>query len=91
MICAIRRHRWGLLLTKQSRPVLMLPILESVRKFLLLSTLMCSVNSTHHHYLLLAWLGIVAGEAAAYDTFKEIMDVVIEGWHGFKVRLYIID
>lgn len=29
-------------------------------------------------------VGIVAGEAAAYDTFKEIMDVVIEGWHGYK-------
>eukprot|EP01041_Mallomonas_annulata_P010547 gene10547-21989_t len=29
-------------------------------------------------------VGIVAGEAAAYDTFKEIMDPVIEGWHGYK-------
>lgn len=29
-------------------------------------------------------VGIVAGEAAAYDTYKDIMDVVIEGWHGFK-------
>ena len=29
-------------------------------------------------------VGIVAGEAAAYDTYKEIIDMVIEGWHGFK-------
>ena len=29
-------------------------------------------------------VGIVAGEAAAYETFKEIMDPVIEGWHGYK-------
>jgi len=29
-------------------------------------------------------VGIVAGEAAAYETFKDIMDVVIEGWHGYK-------
>lgn len=29
-------------------------------------------------------VGIVAGEAAAFDTFKEIMDPVIEGWHGYK-------
>lgn len=29
-------------------------------------------------------VGIVAGEAAAYDTFKDIMDIVIEGWHGYK-------
>ena len=29
-------------------------------------------------------VGIVAGEAAAYETFKEIMDIIIEGWHGYK-------
>lgn len=29
-------------------------------------------------------VGIVAGEAAAYETFKDVMDVVIEGWHGYK-------
>lgn len=29
-------------------------------------------------------VGIVAGEAAAFETFKEIMDPVIEGWHGYK-------
>lgn len=29
-------------------------------------------------------VGIVAGEAAAYETYKEIMDIVIEGWHGYK-------
>ncbi|CAM9763281.1 unnamed protein product, partial [Ectocarpus fasciculatus] len=29
-------------------------------------------------------VGIVAGEAAAYDTFKEVMDIVIDGWHGYK-------
>jgi len=29
-------------------------------------------------------VGIVAGEAAAFDVYKEIMDPVIEGWHGFK-------
>ena len=29
-------------------------------------------------------VGIVAGEAAAYTVFKEIMDPVIEGWHGYK-------
>ena len=28
--------------------------------------------------------GIVAGEAAAYETYKDIMDVVLEGWHGYK-------
>ena len=29
-------------------------------------------------------VGIAAGEAAAYQTYKDIMDVVIEGWHGYK-------
>lgn len=29
-------------------------------------------------------VGIAAGEAAAYTTFKDIMDAVIEGWHGYK-------
>lgn len=29
-------------------------------------------------------VGVVAGEAAAYETFKELMDPVIEGWHGYK-------
>jgi len=29
-------------------------------------------------------VGIAAGEAAAYDTFKDLMDVVIDGWHGYK-------
>lgn len=29
-------------------------------------------------------VGVVAGEAAAYETFKELIDPVIEGWHGYK-------
>lgn len=29
-------------------------------------------------------VGIVAGEAAAFETYKEIMDIVLEGWHGYK-------
>jgi creatine kinase len=29
-------------------------------------------------------VGIVAGEAAAYKCYKDIMDVVLEGWHGYK-------
>jgi len=29
-------------------------------------------------------VGITAGEAAAYESFKDIMDVVIDGWHGYK-------
>mgnify|MGYP002631027583 CR=1 FL=1 len=29
-------------------------------------------------------VGIVAGEAAAYDSFKDIFDIVIDGWHGYK-------
>ena len=29
-------------------------------------------------------VGIVAGEAAAYHVYKEVMDAVIEGWHGYK-------
>ncbi len=29
-------------------------------------------------------VGIAAGEPAAYHVYKDIMDVVIEGWHGYK-------
>eukprot|EP01038_Epipyxis_sp_PR26KG_P013723 gene13723-18410_t len=29
-------------------------------------------------------VGITAGEAAAYESYKDIMDIVIEGWHGYK-------
>lgn len=29
-------------------------------------------------------VGIIAGEAAAFETYKDIMDFVIEGWHGYK-------
>lgn len=29
-------------------------------------------------------VGITAGEAAAYQSYKDIMDIVIEGWHGYK-------
>lgn len=29
-------------------------------------------------------VGIVAGDEESYTTFKEIMDPVIEGWHGYK-------
>jgi creatine kinase len=29
-------------------------------------------------------VGITAGEAAAYETFKDMMDVVLDGWHGYK-------
>ena len=29
-------------------------------------------------------VGIAAGEAAAYETFKDFMDVVLDGWHGYK-------
>jgi creatine kinase len=29
-------------------------------------------------------VGIVAGEPAAYHVYKDIMDIVIEGWHGYK-------
>lgn len=29
-------------------------------------------------------VGIAAGEAAAYEVYKDIMDIVIEGWHGYK-------
>lgn len=29
-------------------------------------------------------VGIAAGEPAAYEVYKDIMDVVIEGWHGYK-------
>lgn len=29
-------------------------------------------------------VGIVAGEAASYQVYKDVMDAVIEGWHGYK-------
>jgi len=29
-------------------------------------------------------VGIVAGDEESYQTFKDIMDPVIEGWHGYK-------
>lgn len=29
-------------------------------------------------------VGVVAGDEGCYDTFKALMDPVIEGWHGFK-------
>jgi len=29
-------------------------------------------------------VGIAAGEAASYTVYKDIMDKVIEGWHGYK-------
>lgn len=29
-------------------------------------------------------VGIVAGEPAAYQAYKDIMDIVLEGWHGYK-------
>jgi hypothetical protein len=29
-------------------------------------------------------VGIAAGEPASYEVYKDIMDVVIEGWHGYK-------
>jgi creatine kinase len=29
-------------------------------------------------------VGIAAAEPAAYETFKDIMDVVLDGWHGYK-------
>lgn len=29
-------------------------------------------------------VGIAAGEAASYHVYKDIMDIVIEGWHGYK-------
>lgn len=29
-------------------------------------------------------VGIVASEAAAYETYKDIMDIVLDGWHGYK-------
>lgn len=29
-------------------------------------------------------VGIAAGEAASYECYKDIMDIVIEGWHGYK-------
>lgn len=29
-------------------------------------------------------VGIVAGEPAAYAAYKDIMDIVLDGWHGYK-------
>lgn len=29
-------------------------------------------------------VGIAAGEPAAFHCYKDIMDVVVEGWHGYK-------
>ncbi|CAN0585563.1 unnamed protein product, partial [Ectocarpus sp. 12 AP-2014] len=29
-------------------------------------------------------VGAVAGDEESYETFKDFMDVVIEGWHGYK-------
>lgn len=29
-------------------------------------------------------VGAVAGDEESYDTFKDFMDAVIEGWHGYK-------
>ncbi|RLN87998.1 hypothetical protein BBJ28_00017207 [Nothophytophthora sp. Chile5] len=29
-------------------------------------------------------VGVVAGDEESYQTFKELMDLVIEGWHGYK-------
>lgn len=29
-------------------------------------------------------VGVVAGDEQSYETFKEMMDPVIEGWHGYK-------
>jgi len=29
-------------------------------------------------------VGIAAGEAASYDVFKDMMDIIIDGWHGYK-------
>jgi creatine kinase len=29
-------------------------------------------------------VGIAAGEPAAYQVYKDIMDIVIQGWHGYK-------
>lgn len=29
-------------------------------------------------------VGITASEPAAYETFKDLMDVVLDGWHGYK-------
>ena len=46
--------------------------------FTLDQAIQCGIDAPH------LGVGIVAGEAASYDTFKEIIDIVIEGWHGFK-------
>jgi creatine kinase len=29
-------------------------------------------------------VGVVAGDEESYETFKELLDLVIEGWHGYK-------
>lgn len=29
-------------------------------------------------------VGAVAGDEDSYETFKDFMDAVIEGWHGYK-------
>lgn len=29
-------------------------------------------------------VGVVAGDEESYETFKDFMDAVIEGWHGYK-------
>lgn len=29
-------------------------------------------------------VGVVAGDEESYQTFKELMDIVIESWHGYK-------
>ena len=29
-------------------------------------------------------VGIAAGEAASYTVYKDVMDAIIEGWHGYK-------
>lgn len=29
-------------------------------------------------------VGAVAGDEESYETFKDFMDAVIEGWHGYK-------
>jgi len=29
-------------------------------------------------------VGVAAGEAAAYETYKDFMDIILDGWHGYK-------
>lgn len=29
-------------------------------------------------------VGVVAGDEESYETFKDFMDAVVEGWHGYK-------